>query len=289
MMPYFSVVIPTYNRADIISATILSVIKQSHIDWELIIIDDGGSDNTKDVVNSFKDSRIKYFWKSNGERGAARNFGTQKAKGDYVFFLDSDDILYPTHLQHAFKKINELDHPEFFHSRYEELFEDKKVQVDKLDQDNIWDRIKKQNKIGCPFFLRHDIGLLYPFSENRELKIGEDWLIVLKVGLKFKLNISNEVTMGVVQHDNRSMKLLDYKDVLKSRDLIIEELEAEDNTSKIIKNVYFELTSLANLSAVIQAQKKVAAIETFKLFFKYPIRVCSQKRTLAIIKYLLFK
>ena len=288
-MTFFSIIIPTYNRANIISTTIQSVLDQVFDDWELIVVDDGGNDNTKEIVDSFNDKRIKYFWKNNGERGAARNFGTQKSNGNYVFFLDSDDVLYSMHLEHAFKNINGLNKPEFFHSRYEEVFGDIKVQVDKLDQEKVWSIIKKHNKIGCPFFLRRDIGLQYPFSENRDLKIGEDWLIVLKIGLRFKLNISNEVTMGVIQHANRSMQLLDYKDVLLSRDLILQELKKERNTNQIIKNVYFELTSLANLSAVMSHKKKIALIQTAKLFFQYPLRVCSQRRSLAIVKYLLFK
>jgi len=286
-MPFFSIVIPTYNRAEIIGKTIQSVIDQQYIDWELIIIDDGGTDDTKKVVEQFNDLRIKYFWKKNEERGVARNFGTQKAKGQYVFFLDSDDLIYPNHLQHAFEKLNTLDLPEFFHSRYEEVFPNKTVQVEKLNQDIIWETIQKQNKFACQFFLRRDIALQFPFSENRQLKIGEDWLVILQIGLCYQLNISNQVNSAIVQHDGRTMQMARYKDVITSRDLILKALKQHNPTGKLIDDVYFELTSLSALSAVLNQDKKTAFSTIIKLFVHSPIKVLKQRRTLAIIKYLL--
>jgi glycosyltransferase involved in cell wall biosynthesis len=285
-MPFFSFIIPTYNRATIISPTIQSVINQQFTDWELIIVDDGGTDNTKEIVKSFNDSRIKYYWKENGERGAARNYGVLHAKGKYVFFLDSDDLIYANHLKHAFEKLNELNLPEFFHSRYEEVFPIKTVQVEKLNMNTIWKTIQKQNKFACQFFLRKDIALQIPFSENRNLKIGEDWLVILQIGLKYQLNVSNQVTSAIVQHNNRSMQLTPYKDVLVSRDLIIEKLEIFNNVEKIINNVYFELTSLASLSAVLQNEKIKGLSLISGLFIKYPIKVLEQRRIFAIIKHL---
>jgi glycosyltransferase involved in cell wall biosynthesis len=98
---FFSIIIPTYNRAEIVKTAIQSVKAQTYPEWELIVVDDGGSDKTKEVVEAFSDRRIKYFWKENGERGAARNFGVQKARGDYITFLDSDDKFLPNHLEDA--------------------------------------------------------------------------------------------------------------------------------------------------------------------------------------------
>lgn len=87
----FSIIIPTYNRAHMISRGIESVINQTYTNWELIIIDDGSTDNTKEVVESYNDSRIQYYWQKNQERSVARNNGIGKAKGDWICFLDSDD------------------------------------------------------------------------------------------------------------------------------------------------------------------------------------------------------
>jgi len=94
-MPKVSVIIPTYNRADLLPRAIQSVINQTYKDWELLIVDDGSTDNTKEVVEKFvkKDPRIKYFYKENGGQGSARNLGIKNSKGSYVICLDSDDIL----------------------------------------------------------------------------------------------------------------------------------------------------------------------------------------------------
>ena len=94
----FSIIIPTYNRASLIKETINSVLLQDYPNFEIIIVDDGSTDDTENIVKSIEDSRINYHKKTNAERGAARNFGIKLAKGEYITFLDSDDILYVNHL-----------------------------------------------------------------------------------------------------------------------------------------------------------------------------------------------
>ncbi|MEW9674401.1 glycosyltransferase family 2 protein [Ammoniphilus sp. 3BR4] len=89
---FVSVVIPTFNRASLLRRSISSVLKQTYSNLELIIVDDGSTDNTKDVVDSFKDPRIKYIKHKINKNGAiARNTGIKAAKGKYIAFLDSDD------------------------------------------------------------------------------------------------------------------------------------------------------------------------------------------------------
>ena len=87
----FSIIIPTYNRAAFLPKAIESVLSQTFTDWELIIVDDGSTDNTKDVVSQYSDSRITYIYQENAERSAARNNGIAHSVGEYVLFLDSDD------------------------------------------------------------------------------------------------------------------------------------------------------------------------------------------------------
>jgi len=96
-MPKVSIIIPTYNRADLLPRAVQSVINQTYKDWELLIVDDGSADNTKEVVEKFakKDPRIKYFYKENGGQGSARNLGIKNARGEWILPLDSDDALLP--------------------------------------------------------------------------------------------------------------------------------------------------------------------------------------------------
>ena len=108
---FFSVIIPTFNRSEFLPDAIVSVLNQNYQHWELIVVDDGSIDNTSAVVKSFNDSRIRYFFKKHEERSVARNFGIEKAKGEYICFLDSDDIYYNNHLQVLSSKITEKDFP----------------------------------------------------------------------------------------------------------------------------------------------------------------------------------
>jgi glycosyltransferase involved in cell wall biosynthesis len=98
--PFFTIVIPTYNRAHLISKAIDSVITQTFENWELIIVDDGSTDNTKELILGYqkKDLRIKYIYQENAERSAARNNGIENAKGEFICFLDSDDYFLPNYL-----------------------------------------------------------------------------------------------------------------------------------------------------------------------------------------------
>lgn len=99
--PFYTVVIPAYNRADIIKQTIQSVLNQSFSDFEVLVVDDGSEDNTLEVVKSIDDPRIRLFSQKNCGASSARNKGIDEAKGKYIAFLDSDDAFLMHHLQQA--------------------------------------------------------------------------------------------------------------------------------------------------------------------------------------------
>ena len=104
--PLVSVIIPTYNRADVIGRSIRSVLNQSHENFQMLIIDDGSTDSTEEVINSFDDDRIKYIYQKNQGANAARNQGIKIAEGDYISFLDSDDVFYPDYLSRSISAIS---------------------------------------------------------------------------------------------------------------------------------------------------------------------------------------
>lgn len=112
-VPFYSVIIPTYNRAKSILEAVQSVQSQTFKDFELLVIDDGSKDNTGEIVTSAaeKDSRVKYIYQENAERSAARNHGIELAKGRYICFLDSDDIYLKDHLEKFHQTIIKNDFP----------------------------------------------------------------------------------------------------------------------------------------------------------------------------------
>ena len=96
-----SVIIPTHNYGHYISETLESLLEQTEQQWECIIIDDGSSDETREVVNSYvlQDSRFSYIYQDCQGVSAARNVGLAMAKGEYIQFLDADDVLLPRKLE----------------------------------------------------------------------------------------------------------------------------------------------------------------------------------------------
>lgn len=99
-MCMFSIIMPTYNRGHIIENAIMSVINQTYQNWELIIVDDGSTDNTFEVVSDITDNRIHYIqYEKNTGSNHARNIGIEKASGEYLAFLDSDNQWHKNYLE----------------------------------------------------------------------------------------------------------------------------------------------------------------------------------------------
>lgn len=99
-MSWVSIVLPTYNREKELKNSVQSILNQTYKHFELIIVDDGSTDHTSEVVREFNDARIKYYLMSeNGGQSRARNYGMRKAAYDYIAFQDSDDIWYPEKLE----------------------------------------------------------------------------------------------------------------------------------------------------------------------------------------------
>lgn len=97
--PLVTVAMCTHNRADLIGESIQSVLFQSMQDFEIVIIDDGGEDNTREVVEAFADERIRYFWQENAGISVARNLAAEKSRGIYTAVLDDDDLMHPRRLE----------------------------------------------------------------------------------------------------------------------------------------------------------------------------------------------
>ena len=101
MQPLVSVIMPAYNTEKYIGESIQSVLDQTYTNWELLVVDDGSTDTTAQIVRAFADSdrRIKYFFQQNAGQSKARNTAIQNARGTLLAFLDSDDLWLPEKLQ----------------------------------------------------------------------------------------------------------------------------------------------------------------------------------------------
>ncbi len=119
-MKLISVIIPTYNRKNFLQIAVKSVLAQTYKNFELIIVDDGSTDETDKLIEKFNDSRIKYIYQKNRGPAKARNTGIKLAKGDYIAFLDSDDRWKKEKLQIQFTEME--NHPQYMLSHTEEIW-----------------------------------------------------------------------------------------------------------------------------------------------------------------------
>jgi len=108
-LPKVSIIMPSYNRAAFIAESIESIRQQTYAAWELIIVDDGSDDDTEDVVRNINDERIRFYKAGRiGIGGAIKNKGLQNASGEFVAFLDSDDLWAPTKIEKQIALLNQF-------------------------------------------------------------------------------------------------------------------------------------------------------------------------------------
>ena len=118
-----SVIMPAYNSENYVSEAIESVCKQSFADWELLIVNDGSTDHTPEIIEKYaqKDSRIKVFHRKNEGVSMARNFALNQVRGEYVTFTDSDDVYHSDRLKKLLQVFEQHKKYDVVFSRYREF------------------------------------------------------------------------------------------------------------------------------------------------------------------------
>jgi glycosyltransferase involved in cell wall biosynthesis len=232
---FFSIIIPTYNRASFIDTTIRSVLAQTYRNFEIIIVDDGSTDNTEEIIKNIDNKKIRYFKIQNSERGFARNYGTARANGDYITFLDSDDILLPMYFANACESITKYNNPPFLHLGYEIVNPDNSVlvKISELRNDDIQFLIygNSLSCMGC--FLRADVSKLYKFNEDRELSGSEDWELWFRVLANFGIKTDNRISARMYNHDTRSVTFqMQEKSLIRRKDLSLKYAFMDENVKK---------------------------------------------------------
>lgn len=109
MNPLISIIVPIYNSEKTLKKCLNSIINQTYVDWELLLINDGSKDNSGNICDEYAiiDRRIKVFYKENGGVSSARNLGLDNACGDWVTFCDSDDFVFPDWLSNYVENISD--------------------------------------------------------------------------------------------------------------------------------------------------------------------------------------
>lgn len=196
-MPFISIIIPTYNHANYISKALKSVMNQSFQDWEAIVIDNQSVDETRKIIKSFNDSRIRYLRISNnGIVAKSRNAGVKFAKGKWIAFLDSDDWWKKNKLKMCYEIIKQKNDIDFIYhdlrviNNENSLFNLRKIKGRKLKEPIIIDLLLNGNPISnSSVVVKKDllkkVGLI---DENKRLIAAEDyntWLKISKITNNF--------------------------------------------------------------------------------------------------------
>lgn len=223
-----------------------SVQVQTYRDWELIIVDDGSIDSTKEVVKNYEiiDNRIKYYYQKNSERSAARNNGIKEAKGDWICFLDSDDLFYKTHLEEFSKliKFNNYKEGIYFSGLSNGEFSKELESYDLSHKNNI--EFVLINTFATPQACISR-SILNKQKFNEKIRIGEDrdlWVRILK---KYPVFFHCSKTLIQVDHPNRSVNLYSEKESYLSLKFILKTTKLNSSLKrKLLSNSIFNISKI---------------------------------------------
>ncbi len=200
-----TVIIPTYNRERFLSRTVTSVLNQSFSDFELVVVDDGSTDNTKKIIEGFqkKDSRIKYIWQKNsGGPARPKNEGIKKAKGKYIAFLDSDDEWFPEKLEKQLSLITETKNVGIVRCNFWEISNGKKKKINIAKKtENYFSKIlekcfiRSSSSVMVPSYVIKKIGF---FDES--FRLADDWDMWIRILKRYNFDFVEEPLFNYYVH-----------------------------------------------------------------------------------------
>lgn len=240
------VIIPTYNQSKLLTEAVDSVLAQTFIGYEIIIIDDGSTDNTKQIIEEYLNKhpgKIRYLYQKNNGPAAARNYGIREANNaDYIAFLDHDDIWLPNKLE---KQINFLKDSPGYVMCYTDAYEfnsDEITKENKLGKNNrekMSGIIFEKLLMGC-FIFNSTVLIKRPALEELggfdiTLISSQDWDLWLRISQKYQIGFLDEVLMGYRRH---SMNITNNTELnLKERHFILDKIIRYADIPKKIRKI----------------------------------------------------
>ncbi|WIM43915.1 glycosyltransferase family 2 protein [Methanosarcina mazei] len=237
--PKVSVIIPTYNRAHLIPRAIKSVLNQTYLDIEIIIVDDSSTDNTEEIVKDFKDRRLKYI-RHNINKGAsaARNTGIRESRGKYIAFQDSDDEWFSNKLEKQIEAFADAP-PEvgIVYSGFYRIEANRKLYLPSdqlsLKEGNIHNELLKGNFVGTPTVLMKKECFRNQRYFNESLPALEDWELWIELSKYYTFRYIKKPLLCSYSTPNSIN--LNENNMLKAHEIIL--LTHLDDFSKNKKNL----------------------------------------------------
>ena len=206
-MPKVSICIPTYNRKDYLKETLDSVYQQTFTDYEVIIVDDGSTDGTEEMVLSGSYPRLEYHWQDNVGISATRNRLVSLAKGEYIAFIDSDDLFYPDSIERLLTSIEPYNGTACAYGGGSTIDKDGNEIITRPKLKTL-----PSGDISAALFqtiIVHSCGSMYPTKAIREssgfnptLKVCEDYDMELELSLKYKFIAQQQPTFKRRRHSS---------------------------------------------------------------------------------------
>ncbi|MEO2064644.1 MAG: glycosyltransferase family 2 protein [Christiangramia sp.] len=191
MSELVSIIIPTYNRAHLLGETLDSVIDLNYPDWECLVVDDGSTDHTPELMEFYgeKDQRFRYFKRPSGrDKGAnaCRNYGFEKSKGNYVNFFDSDDLFHPEKLTIQLQKLRSSDSDfcvsrvNFFKDKKENILQEWKGEI--FSKDPLSDYIRGEIAWLTPSILwKSNFLKKFDYLFDEDLQASQEWEFHIRI------------------------------------------------------------------------------------------------------------
>jgi glycosyltransferase involved in cell wall biosynthesis len=272
--PLVSVIIPTYNYAHLITETLQSVVAQTYTHWECLVIDDGSTDDTHQVVanfiQEFREFKIRYTRTANGGTSAAKNAGLEQASGELIQFLDADDLLSPDKLQIQVALLEQNDAALVFSdSRSFKVIEGIKVQQEShpdwllatatLSGNQLLEQLIRANIVTISSPLVKTALVRQAAQFDVTLRNNEDWLLWFKVALLQPLFIYDHNDLSYVNirvHDSSAMK--------QRHQMFLGEVRVREQFAALLTEQPNDTRQLARINTDLLALHRVRSLEISK-------------------------
>ena len=241
MTPFFSVIIPLYNKENYIKATLESVLSQSFTDFEVIVVNDGSTDQGLSKISHFNDSRIKIINQKNLGVSEARNNGIANAKSEYIALIDADDYWYDNHLIELKKQIDLFPEAGLYCNNYEVFYNSTNSRPAHINLDynedcllvadffkaSIVNPVAWTSAVGFSKALFNAIGKF-----NTHLKTAQDLDLWMRFALQYKVAFNPKITMAYKIHVEDSLSKKEYNTI---RYQFISKYKQEELTNSSLK------------------------------------------------------
>ncbi|MBE9214636.1 glycosyltransferase family 2 protein [Plectonema cf. radiosum LEGE 06105] len=207
-MPCCSIIIPAYNAMNYLPQTLESVLKQTFTDFEVLIINDGSSDNIVEWFYNIVDSRVKLISQENQGVSAARNIGIKNSKADYIAFIDADDLWEPTKLEKQLQCFKDNPSVGLVHSAMTMIDQEGKslgrTFISNVEGDALKPLLEQNTIVTSSVIVRRSCLDVGNFDNN--LRSSEDWELWVRIALRYPIMLIKEPLVFYRQHPNNTTK-----------------------------------------------------------------------------------